>query len=334
MNSRDCVLDFYVRVADLTDPGAVIREVEGTVVELLDCGWARVLLAPFRPVPVGGLVLRNADDTVVAYVATGPSARPPTLPGFQAFLKMAAWALRGQAREWSDSLQLARKVIEEGLPGEPLLAHGWEAVGELRPAFHVGGDFYSYLVNEDVLCFLLLDAVGHGLSSALLAASCRSLWRGVVFEKDLNLAVRRLNQRLFEDTASERFVAATLGYCFPDGSIDYVCCGQSPLFLLDRGQVLLLPECDPPLGSFADWDFEVQRLQLHSGQSLLSVTDGILEWPGDDAVAFGEEGASQALEFDFPSATAVLEGLVQKLLVFAEGTRQFDDVACLCVRRA
>jgi serine phosphatase RsbU (regulator of sigma subunit) len=333
MNSLERVLQFYERVVDLADPGAVIREVEGVVVDLLECGWAQVLLARVQPVPPGALVLRSPENRVVAYVATGPSEISPNLPGFQAFLKMAAWALLGQAREWSESLRLARKVIEEGLPIDRLRAHGWEAVGELRPAFHVGGDYYTYLLNEDVLCFLLLDAVGHGLSSALLAASCRSLWRGVVFEKDLNLAVRRLNQRLFEDTASEHFVAATLGYCFPDGSVEYVCCGQSPMFLLDHGKVTMLPECDPPLGLFDDWEFEVQRRQLKPGQALLSVTDGFLEWPGSDGVPFGEEGAVCALEVDFPDAPSAVERLFQKLMKWADGTRQLDDVACLCMWR-
>ncbi len=333
MNPYERIVKFYERVASLGEPGAVVHEVERVVVELLGCRWARVVRDPVQSVPPGFLVLRGADQLVVAYVATDLVELPPALPGFQAFLKMAAWALRGQAREWSESLELARKVIEEGLPVERLQAHGWEAVGRLRPASHVGGDCYTYLVNENVVCFLLLDAVGHGLSSAVLAASCRSLWRGVVFEKELNLAVRRLNQRLYEDTGSERFVAATLGYCFPDGSVEYVSCGQSPIFLLDSGRVLLLPECDPPLGLFDDWEFEVQKCHLHSGQALVAVTDGVLEWLDQEGVPFGEEGTARALGFDFENASAAVDALMSALLDFTKGTRQIDDVGCLCLWR-
>ncbi len=318
---------------EITDPLAVLKEIELAVVQLLQCEWARVFLGSADSVPTGALVLRGPDQRMIAYIATGPSELAASLPGFPIFLKLAARVLVAQDPEWSESLQLARKVIEEGLPGEALRAHGWEAVGELRPAFHVGGDHYAYLVNEDVLCFLLLDAVGHGLSSALLAASCRSLWRGVVFEKDLALAIRRLNRRVYDETGSERFVAATLGYCFPDGSVDYVCCGQSPIFLLDGGEVRALAECDPPLGLFEDWEFEVRKCHLNSGQALLSLTDGFLEWPGGDGTQFGEEGALASLSFAFANGSEAVSGLVRGLADFSRQTPQHDDLGCVCLWR-
>ena len=333
MNSEELVLEFYDRVTEMADPFAVIREIERAVVALLDCRWATVFLGSGQVVPSGALVLHSPDQRILAYIVTGPTDLSVRVPGFQVFLKMASRVLRSQDPEWSEALQAARRVIEEGLPDEALRVHGWEAVGELLPAFHVGGDSYAYLVNEDALCFLLLDAVGHGLSSALMAASCRSLWRGVVYEKDLSLAIRRLNRRLFDETGSERFVAATLGYCHPDGSVDYVCCGQSPMFLLEHGQVRTLPECEPPLGLFEDWDFTVQNCRLKSGQALLSVTDGFLEWAGHDGAAFGEEGVLQALEAPFGDASTAVNALVQGVFRFSDGARQIDDLGCLCVWR-
>lgn len=68
---------------------------------------------------------------------------------------------------------------------------------------------------------------------------------GGVYEKDLSLAISRLNERLFLDTGSDRFVAATMGYCLPGGTVEFESCGQSPLFLIAAGQAIIMPECDP-----------------------------------------------------------------------------------------
>ncbi|MBS2035177.1 hypothetical protein JST97_09310 [bacterium] len=74
---------------------------------------------------------------------------------------------------------MARLVVEEGLPHGDMSLGQWTISGALRPAFHVGGDCFNCLINEDILCFLLLDAVGHGVGSALLAASPVRLAAGV-----------------------------------------------------------------------------------------------------------------------------------------------------------
>ena len=35
------------------------------------------------------------------------------------------------------------------------------------PASHIGGDFFNYFVDDQYLCFYLIDIAGHGISAAM-----------------------------------------------------------------------------------------------------------------------------------------------------------------------
>ena len=339
---RAMLLEFYERVLDEEETEAVIREVEHFGPQILGCRFARVEQEPENPNPGGtSFALRAANDSVVATLSLDRHPTAEASEYIPLFLKMAAWAVHRTkllviARQQSDlvgSLRVARKIVEEGLPRELLTTASWQISGLLRPAFHLGGDSFYYLVNDNALCFLLADAVGHGLGSTILASECRALWRGVVFEKDLSLAVARLNALLFENTGPERFVAATLGYCYPDGRIEYISCGQGPLFRIRPGRADLLPECEPPLGMFPDLEFPIQSLTLEPGEGLVCVTDGVLEWCDEAGNMFSEAGMVRVLSQEFQTSQEILEAITRGLVDFHLPESQRDDVCAVALLR-
>lgn len=322
------------QLIDLEEPGAIVSTIDRAVGRLFGKS-AFLVLGPFLDVGERCIFLRTPWGVPLGYVRIGNCIAEPVV--LSSFAKLAGWALSRALPDHrsvrSDWLRAARKVVEEGLPQADLHCGIWEIAGYLRPAFHVGGDCFSHMRNDQMACFLLLDAVGHGIDSALLAASCRSLWRGVVYEKDLSIAIKRLNERLSEETGSERFVAATMGYCHADGSVEFVCCGQSPAFLLECGSVKLLPECEPPLGVYPEWSFKIQRVQLARGEGLVFVTDGVLEWKVDSRGMFGEEGILGALNRPLSAASEAIQRLMESLSRFAGATPPPDDVCALSVWR-
>ena len=328
------MLELVEELIDLLEPSAIVASIDRAIPRIF--GESARLRLDLDAAPSGPhLALTSPSGVTMGYLTDAPS--PASDQVRRVFSKLAGWALSRalptHGPVWSDWLRMARLVVEEGLPQSDIRLGQWQISGALRPAFHVGGDCFSYLVNDEVLCFLLLDAVGHGVGSALLAASCRSLWRGVVYEKDLSVAIARLNERLFLDTGSDRFVAATMGYCLPDGSVDYVCAGQSPIFFMDGARVETLSECDPPLGLFGDWSFQVQRIKVPIGSGLLAVTDGVLEWRTPARGMFGEQGVLQALRQPLLAAEDAIQAVLESLEEFAGGTPPPDDVCILCIWR-
>src|SRR5665811_2284499 len=49
--------------------------------------------------------------------------------------------------------------------------------GALEPAYDVAGDSFDYALNDDVLHLAMIDAMGHGLSAAVMATLAMGAYR-------------------------------------------------------------------------------------------------------------------------------------------------------------
>lgn len=329
------LLDTWEQVAGLEDLDAIL--------EVLEAAACRQFQGPSRlhleSNPAWIPILAAGRTEVVAYLET---VRPISSPTDQLFCRMAGWAVaRSQlvraSREQEEivqSLRVARHILEESLPESKLNWRDWEISGMLRPALHLGGDLFSYSGRPERLRFLLADAVGHGLDSALLVSECRALWRGLTYEQDFQAEVSRLSQLLYENTGPERYVAAILGRCGEDGWVEFVACGQGPLFVLRQGEVELLGDPDLPLGLFPDQQFELRKVQLQPGQALFCTTDGMLEWQNADGEMFGSTGVVQAvLNQPLGCSQHIIETVLQAVDAFHTPESARDDACAIALIR-
>lgn len=182
--------------------------------------------------------------------------------------------------------------------------------------------------------FLLGDAVGHGLDSTLLVSECRALWRGLAREGNLELEVTRLSQLLYENTGAERFVAAIMGHCSDDGDIDYVACGQGPVFILRAQEIDVLEDPDPPLGLFPDQQFEVRRVHLEPGDCMFCTTDGVLELEDSQGLGFSPDPLLEALRArPISTAQEIVDGVFRAMDVFCKPETPRDDACALAILR-
>lgn len=65
---------------------------------------------------------------------------------------------------------LAAEMQWSLLPPISFAAAGMTSAGLLEPAYEVGGDCFDNAYNSGVLDLVVLDTVGHGLTSAVLAS--------------------------------------------------------------------------------------------------------------------------------------------------------------------
>ena len=66
-------------------------------------------------------------------------------------------------------MDLAAEMQWSLLPPLSFASDGTSFAGLLEPAYEVGGDCFDYAVNDGVLDIAMFDAMGHGLTSAVLA---------------------------------------------------------------------------------------------------------------------------------------------------------------------
>src|SRR4051812_45703802 len=68
------------------------------------------------------------------------------------------------------ALSLAASMQWDLLPPLVLKTPGVAVAGLLEPAYDVGGDCFDYALNDRILSVAVMDAMGHGVGSALISA--------------------------------------------------------------------------------------------------------------------------------------------------------------------
>lgn len=214
------------------------------------------------------------------------------------------------ATDYTDYIEAARRrkpttpaaeVQQHLLPPRIVRIAGAQLAGSLLPTYEVGGDWFDFVENRDGAWLAIADAPGNGPTAAGLGAAALGALRAARRSgQDLESAlasvhqtVRQLGNRDFHITAIvARWRAAT-------ATLTWVNCGHPPAYLIDTDGNLneLEGPKHPPLGSDdTDPCFTPTNRQLHSGERLILVTNGIIKRRTENGELFGVEGLKRALE--------------------------------------
>lgn len=189
------------------------------------------------------------------------------------------------ARRYARQLRLASQVQREFLP-DTLPRVGPISFDVLfRPVDYVSGDIYDVRrLDEDHLGIAVADATGHGIPAALLTVYIKRALRGKEIENGAyrilapDEVLSRLNEDIYEAQLSEcQFVAAayavlntrTLELQLARGGAPY------PLYRRGCGAVHPLGALGGVVGVSPSAGFELIRLRLVPGDSLILYTDGL-----------------------------------------------------------
>lgn len=248
------------------------------------------------------------------------------------------------AGNYTDTVERARRERPLELPAEmqwtqlPVRAYTcapFSIAGQLVPAYEVGGDLFDYCVEPNELLLYVTDAMGHGLQSAMLGTLANGALRNAR-RTGLSLAdqVRSADRVLHGQYGGERFVTAiAISLDLATGRGRAVNAGHPELYVLrdERIQTIAL-EPQLPMGMFEATEYYEQAFDLHPGDRLIVVSDGVLDAP---AAADGESYGQQRLEGAIlATATAAADEAVRQLVRLLQEYQGFevkDDATVLCV---
>jgi serine phosphatase RsbU (regulator of sigma subunit) len=234
------------------------------------------------------------------------------------------------------TLSLAAEIQWELLPP---LTFGTDRIvitGALEPAYEIGGDTFDYAVNANTAELAVLDSVGHGLPSAVLASvavgAYRHARRNALELPDIATAV---NQAIASQFPNSWFATAVLARLDLDtGRLRWVNAGHPPPLIVRHGSLVPLPVCPParPLGLQADKPVCCDA-RLEPGDRLVLYTDGVTEARSPRGEFFGEQRLA-----DFIAAAAaandpapeMLRQLVRRVLTHQADQLQ-DDASIVLV---
>ena len=236
----------------------------------------------------------------------------------------------------SRELRLAAEMQWALLPPLNITTPQVAIAGLLEPAYDVAGDSFDYALNTEGLHFAIFDAMGHGLSSAIMATTAISAYRHA---RRSGVALRdmygRIDQILGTQFGVDTFATAQMGLLdVGSGAFEWVNAGHPPPLLVRDGAVSFL-EGDPtlPVG-FGGADPTVVREQLEPGDRLLFFTDGVVEQRNPRGEMIGESIVAERLVHhladEVPSAE-VLRRVNRDLLDIAGGQDYRDDATMVLI---
>jgi serine phosphatase RsbU (regulator of sigma subunit) len=194
-------------------------------------------------------------------------------------------------------LEVAARIQRSLLPRQAPAIAGLRLAARLEQAQRVGGDCYDYFGDAGGrLNFFIADAAGHGVGSALMAATTRSILRQEGRRGGTTADVLRLTNAAIYDDACNAGVHLTAFFARYDPgsrSLTYTNAGHNLPILWQAAadQSLTLDTAGLPLGILDDCAYEQAEIRLAPGDVLVFYTDGIVEAQnacgqqlGDDAL--------------------------------------------------
>ena len=234
-------------------------------------------------------------------------------------------------------LEQAAEIQRSLLPANPPPFPGFTIAARSVPAARVGGDFYDFLPTDpETIVLAVGDASGHGLAAALVA---RDVVTGLRMgtEKALKLTdtVIRLNHVIARSMLSTRFVSLFFGELEANGNIFYVNAGHPAPWIIGARGVRRLKRGGTILGPLESSTFQRGFDHLDRGDTLVIVTDGLLERASDEGELFDDEGIEAVVTPRAgQDAASVLEALFAAANAHGDGRPWADDTTAVVVTRA
>ncbi|HEY4176642.1 MAG TPA: SpoIIE family protein phosphatase [Kofleriaceae bacterium] len=251
---------------------------------------------------------------------------------------------QGEKASLQKEMDLARQVQQAMLPPHTLDQHGnIKIVGYCQPASSCGGDWWTFrkMSNGRVL-MVVGDATGHGIHSAMIAATARGAVEALsgIDERLLtpdqvlraiDSAIRQVGDHNVLMTAFAALFDST------NGQLQYANAGQNFPYVIKLGATRLLEEASiiaasgNPLGD-RNIPVEIRKgsLQLRPGDLFVCFTDGVVERANAAGKLFGDRRLRGTLTgqliADGGSLLELRDRLVTTLDSYGEGAPAEDDI--------
>jgi phosphoserine phosphatase RsbU/P len=185
-------------------------------------------------------------------------------------------------------LTTAAEMQWDLLPPLACVASAASIAGIVEPAYSTGGDSFDFAVNGDLLEFIVVDAVGHGMPAVLKSIAAITTYRNVRREGGGLTAVYDEIGRVMVDQFGYRFYVTGLiaSLRMSTGELTWINAGHPQPLLIRDGSAEPVLWCAPslPMG-LGGTVREMQSVRLRAGDRLLVYTDGVVERRGDPAAA-------------------------------------------------
>lgn len=239
--------------------------------------------------------------------------------------------------ELDTAARIQQKILKKEFPPYPNRPE-FAIHASMAAAKDVGGDLYDFFfIDEDRLAFLIGDVSGKGIPAAIYMAVCRTMIRAVASQVvDPGECLRRVNTMLIPESDLTTFVTVFYGvYNTRTGEVRYCNGGHNlPYLRKSDGTVTMLENTDGLLlGKIPNIEYDVKKIRLVKGDTLVLYTDGVTEAMDPDGELY-EEARFEALlaKAAADSPEGLITAALADVLTFTRGADPSDDITLLALQ--
>ncbi len=235
-------------------------------------------------------------------------------------------------------LELAAEIQHRFQPSAPPIMEDYELQGISFACYEIGGDYYDFIPRHDGRMLIALgDVSGKGTAAALLMSSLHAaIHAQTAARSSLIEMVKSVNEYLAFNTPSNRFITFFVAELDPtNGELRYINAGHNPpLVARINGRVDELDSGGFPLGIMPKAEFELGKIELKEGESVIVFSDGVSEAENSAGEEFGMERFKEVVKNNFERSAAGLRDKIESSVsAFTKNAPANDDITLVIVKR-
>lgn len=235
-------------------------------------------------------------------------------------------------------IAIAAEIQRNLLPTSGPDMKGVSFSAHFEPTASIGGDYYDiFRLGPSRMAVAIGDVSGHGLSTGLVMAMVKAAMTTLIEEGVVEGALfHRLNELVFRSTERRAFM--TLAFTVFDldaGTIRHTNAGHIYPYILRSGihEPLTMEAPSLPLGVRHDLPVHTTERDLHQGDTLVYLSDGIIEAQDENGEPFGFDKLEALLAGRAGSTTDETRNAILAAIAEHTGTRPADDDRTVMVVR-
>ena len=258
--------------------------------------------------------------------------------------------IKKQKRELERDLNLAAKIQEALIPKSFGDIPNCSFNCTFQPSGRVGGDIFDvFMLDDDNVGIYMLDVMGHGVASSMLAVILSEtlildVGRGSPLKRKTNgppyyevvtplEVINYLNERFVFGRYSHYFTIFYMVLNVRTGVMKYVRAGHpTPLLVKGTGEILELDAYGTPVGFEFSEEYEEKTIYLDSGDHLIIYTDGLMEIKDEKGSPIELDGIIDCIQKEIDLASSHLIMSLNRLI--REQTSLKDDLSIIEMRWA
>lgn len=240
--------------------------------------------------------------------------------------------LEAENQRKSNELEEARVLQLSMLPSQLPDSEYWDIAVYMETAQEVGGDYYDFSFDtQGTMSVALGDATGHGLKAGIMVATAKSYFHTLANDYNLVEMLKRMSSGIRNMNLRMMYMSMLFIKC-KGHTVEYASAGMPPVlhYKSASSSVERVLMKGMPLGTNIQFPYSQKTITANVGDSLVLMSDGLMERFNAQREQFGLHRISEALEETGPlGASEILARIIEDAKNWAGEHLQEDDITVM-----